>query len=178
MIYHQCVQCRLSSCPVFIDAHYWQQDRVTHIVVSVKLLISNALNASRIHLGIDICNRIYCNRICPCNVWNPHFIFFFAPCYNLHWNNWLVFQSIILLYFTLCNNSWCHQMETFPRYLCAGKSPVIGESPSQRPVTWSFDFSLICAWTDWVNNRHTNDFKRHCAHYYVTEMGSYYPLRI
>ena len=35
---------------------------------------------------------------------------------------------------------WCHQMETFSTLLalCAGNSPVTGECPSQRPVTWSF----------------------------------------
>ena len=36
---------------------------------------------------------------------------------------------------------WRNQMETFSALLapCAGKSPVTGEFPSQRPVTWSFD---------------------------------------
>ena len=36
---------------------------------------------------------------------------------------------------------WHHQMETFATSLaiCAGNYPVTGESPSQRPVTWSFD---------------------------------------
>ena len=35
---------------------------------------------------------------------------------------------------------WRHQMETFPALLaiCAGNSPVPGELPAQRPVTWSF----------------------------------------
>ena len=41
---------------------------------------------------------------------------------------------------------WRHQMETFSALLalCAGKSPVTGEFPSQRPVTrrWSFDVFL------------------------------------
>ena len=42
---------------------------------------------------------------------------------------------------------WRHQMETFSALLalCAGSSPVTGEFPSQRPVTRSFDVSLICA---------------------------------
>ena len=42
---------------------------------------------------------------------------------------------------------WRHQMETFSALpaLCAGNSPVPGEFPSQRPVTRSFDVSLICA---------------------------------
>ena len=36
----------------------------------------------------------------------------------------------------------------------AGNSPVSGEFPAQRPVTRSFDISLICAWINgWVNNR-------------------------
>ena len=36
---------------------------------------------------------------------------------------------------------WRHQMETFSALLaiCAGKSPVSGEFPIQRPVTRSFD---------------------------------------
>ena len=36
---------------------------------------------------------------------------------------------------------WCHQMEMFSALLalCAGKSPVTGELPPQRPVTRSFD---------------------------------------
>ena len=36
---------------------------------------------------------------------------------------------------------WRHHMETFSGLLalCAGNSPVIGEFPSQRPVTRSFD---------------------------------------
>ena len=36
---------------------------------------------------------------------------------------------------------WRRQMETFSASLafCAGNSPVTGEFPTQRPVTWSFD---------------------------------------
>ena len=36
---------------------------------------------------------------------------------------------------------WRHQMEIFSALLaiCAGNSPVPGEFPTQRPVTWSFD---------------------------------------
>ena len=44
---------------------------------------------------------------------------------------------------TLLGNGswWRHQMKTFPALLalCEGKSPVIGEFPSQRPVVRSFD---------------------------------------
>ena len=39
------------------------------------------------------------------------------------------------------NAWWRHQMETFSALLaiCAGNSPVPGEFPAQRPVTWTFD---------------------------------------
>ena len=45
------------------------------------------------------------------------------------------------------NPRWRHQMETFSALLalCAGNSPVTGEFPSQRQVTWSFDvFFHLC----------------------------------
>ena len=43
---------------------------------------------------------------------------------------------------------------------------------SQRPVTRSFDFSLISAWINgWVNNRQAGDLRRHHAHYDVIVMG-------
>ena len=50
---------------------------------------------------------------------------------------------------------WRHQMETFSAVLalCVANSPVIGEFPSQRPVTRSFDVSLTYTRTNaWVNN--------------------------
>ena len=72
-----------------------------------------------------------------------------------------------------CVTWWRHQMETFSALLalCVGNSPVTGEFPSQRPVTRSFDVSLIWAWTNgWVNNRDADDLRRHGAHYDVTVM--------
>ena len=35
---------------------------------------------------------------------------------------------------------WRHQVDTFSALpaICAGNSPVPGEFPAQRPVTWSF----------------------------------------
>ena len=48
-------------------------------------------------------------------------------------------------------------METFPALLalCAGNSPVIGEFPSQRPVTRGFDVFFLSApeKNGWENNR-------------------------
>ena len=67
-------------------------------------------------------------------------------------------------------------METFSTLLalCAGNSPVTGEFPTQRPVTRSFDISLICAWINgWVNNRETGNFRRHRANYDVTVMKGF-----
>ena len=44
----------------------------------------------------------------------------------------------------IVNTCWRHQMETFSALLaiCAGNSPVPGESHTQRPVTRSFDVFL------------------------------------
>ena len=53
--------------------------------------------------------------------------------------------------------------------LCAGNSPVTGEFLAQRPVTPSFDVSLVCIWTNGsVNNRDAGDLRRYRAHYDVT----------
>ena len=69
---------------------------------------------------------------------------------------------------------WRHQMETISALLaiCAGNSSVTGEFPAQRPVSRSFDVSLISAWINgWVNNREAGDLRRHRAHYDVIVMG-------
>ena len=69
-------------------------------------------------------------------------------------------------------------METFSTLLalCAGNSRVTREFPSQRPVTRSFDFSLIYTWINgWGNNREVGDLRRHCAHYDVIVMCIYHP---
>ena len=68
-------------------------------------------------------------------------------CLFFNFKVWLVFW--MLYSFQIWYNAariehttwWLHQMETFSALLvfCAGKSPVIGEFPSQRPVTRSFD---------------------------------------
>ena len=68
---------------------------------------------------------------------------------------------------------WCHVMETFSVLLalCAGNSLVTGEFPSQRPVTQSFDFSLICTCAnDWVNNQDASYLRCCCTHYDLTVM--------
>ena len=71
---------------------------------------------------------------------------------------------------------WRHQTFSALLALCAGNSPVTGEFPTQRPVTWSFDvfFHLrICVWINgWVNNREAGDLRRYRAHYDVIVMGT------
>ena len=48
-----------------------------------------------------------------------------------------------------------------------------GEVPTQRPVTQSFDVSLICVWIDgWVNNR---DLRRPRGRYDVNVMWTTWP---
>ena len=75
---------------------------------------------------------------------------------------------------------WCYQMETFSTLLalCVGNSPVTGEFPAQKPVTWSFDvFFDLCLnkqlskqlWGWWFETilhplwRHCNEFYRTCS---------------
>ena len=73
----------------------------------------------------------------------------------LYWNHAVIYTNILQAYFTATGDIlaspkfrqinletwWRHQMETFSALLalCAGKSPVSGEFPSQRPLTRSFD---------------------------------------
>ena len=73
-----------------------------------------------------------------------------------------------------CNNHvdicawWRHQMETFSALLAFyHRSPV-----NSRPMTRSFDVSLICLWIHgWVNNHNVCDLRRHQTHNYVIVMG-------
>ena len=67
---------------------------------------------------------------------------------------------------------WRDQMETFSALLilCAGNSPVIGESPSQSPVTRSFDVFFDPCLSGWINNGEAGDLRRHHAHYDVIVM--------
>ena len=68
---------------------------------------------------------------------------------------------------------WRHQMETFSALLaiCAGHSPITGESPTQRQWRGTLVFSFICARINgWVNNREAGDLRCNCAYYGVTVM--------
>ena len=85
---------------------------------------------------------------------------------------WFSIRNIIIVKFMMTSSN-----VTFSALLalCAGNSPVTGEFPSQRPVTRSFMFSLICAWINgWVNNREAADLRRHRAHYDVILVCCWY----
>ena len=78
-----------------------------------------------------------------------------------------------ILMLTILIFPWSHQMETFSALLaiCAGKSPVPGEFPAQRPVTRSFDVIFDLRLNNcWVNNREAGDLRHYRAHYDVTVM--------
>ena len=113
---------------------------------------------------------------CPLIGQSCHLFLWFRPG---QWNSWgpygpatkgLCRCGCHRKYFTW----WRHQMETFSALLaiCAGNTPVSGEFPTQRPVTRSFDISLICAWIHgWVNNREAGDLKSHRVDYDATVMN-------
>ena len=64
-------------------------------------------------------------------------------------------------------------MKSFSALLAiwAGNSPASGEFPAQRPVTRSFDVSMICGRiSDWVNTREAGDLRRYRAPYDVIIM--------
>ena len=52
--------------------------------------------------------------------------------------------------------------------ICAGKLPVPGEFPTQRPVTRSFDVFFDLRLNK--RNRQAGDLRRHRVHYDVTVM--------
>ena len=61
-------------------------------------------------------------------------------------------------------------METFSALLAlyAGNSPIPGEFPTQKPVTRSFDISMISTLNKRLSkHRETGDLKRHRARYDV-----------
>ena len=53
---------------------------------------------------------------------------------------------------------------------CARISPVTGEFPVQRPVTWSFGVFFDLRINGWVNNHEAGYLRRHRAHYDATVM--------
>ena len=76
--------------------------------------------------------------------------------------------------------SWRHQMETFSALLalCAGNSPVTGEFPTQRPVTWSFDVFFDLRLNKCLSKQSRGWwFEMHCAHDDVLVMRNRQPMK-
>ena len=93
------------------------------------------------------------------------------------WQGYLRFRHTEMFSFPW----WRHQMKTFSALLalCAGNSPVPGNSPHNGQWRRALMFSLICVWTNGgVNNPDDGDLRRHRAHYDVIVMSvSQYPRR-
>ena len=89
----------------------------------------------------------------------------------LNWDRvYPIHMHIVLLCFI---SWWRHQMEKFSALLaiCAGNSPVTGESPHKGQWHGALVFSLICVWINGlVNNREAGDLRRYRTHYDVTVM--------
>ena len=77
---------------------------------------------------------------------------------------WSYFKYTIAVFFW-----WRHQMETFLALLalCLENSPINGEFPPQRPVTWSFDVFFDLRLNKW----YASHLRRHCDHYDVSVMS-------
>ena len=101
------------------------------------------------------------NVVCKCWTFNPGLNV--KPCLSIWW----LHQKA---------SWWRHEMETFSALLvlCAGKSPVTGEFPAQRPVTRNFDvfFDLRLIY-GWENNGEAGHLRRHSTHYGVIVMIPY-----
>ena len=83
----------------------------------------------------------------------PHINSIWAPNELARWET-STSPAIELTKFDL--NTWRrHQMETFSALLaiCAGNSPVPGEFPEQRPVTWNFDVFLDLRLNKWLSKQ-------------------------
>ena len=105
---------------------------------------------------------------------------FFIRSFNssTKWSHSVFFAILWSLKLISAQPWWRHQMKTFFALLafCAGRSPVTGEFPAQRPVTRSFDgFFLSAPWINgWANIREAVDLRRHPAHYDVIVMAIRY----
>ena len=88
-----------------------------------------------------------------------------SPLWHFHFSEWYTSRWL---------SWWRHQMETFSALLaiCAGNSPVSGNSPHKGQWRGALMFSLICVWiNDWVNNREAGDLRRYLGHHDVNVMS-------
>ena len=86
----------------------------------------------------------------------------------------------VILASDTCHHDDVIKWKHFPRYwpFVRGihRSPV--NSPHKGQWRGALMFSLICVWIDsWVNNREAGDLRRYRAHYDVTVMIWYVPVK-
>ena len=135
---------------------YWKID---------TLLLSNMLGFNKLR---SIFKTIFSNAFSWLNVYAFR-LFKFVSKFRIN--------NIAILVLIMAIAWWRQQMATFSALLsiCAGNSPVPGEFPAQRPVTWSFDvfFDLRLnkilskqSWSWWSETpssslwRHRNDLNQ------------------
>ena len=125
--------------------------------------------------GFHASNCRYMTRLATCGHGNVEYNWFrpLSIVITSHWNLLMHIISVIVRSFTypmLMMTSSNGNIFRVTGHLC-GEFTGRGESPAQRPVTGSFDVSLICARiNDWVNNREAGDLRRHRGHYDVNVM--------
>ena len=87
-----------------------------------------------------------------------------------HWGQQKIAGILYDVFKFILLSLWRHQMETFSVWLalCARNSPATVEFPAQRPVTQSFNFSMIYAWINskqswsWWFETPSRSLWRHC----------------
>ena len=91
------------------------------------------------------------------------------------WISHLLFWNSMKCIARLMTTSHDMEMQFLLRALCAG-NPLLMMTSSNGNIFYSTgpscgEFSLICAWSCWVNNRETGDLRRHHAHYEVNVLS-------
>ena len=125
----------------------WKKNLITEISVSLLGL----LNAIQQYTFIKLYTFVAVLTIVALIlIWENEYVFGFSITCG-HWydiddaHNWRISslnsEHSLAGCSSFCTTWWRHQMEIFSALLsiCAGNSPVPGEFPAQRPVTWSFD---------------------------------------
>ena len=98
---------------------------------------------------------------CDSDLWEYTSMKNLLECYNLHSTTLTCWSYLVCNETILCQPQcfkyswWRHQMETFSALLaiCAGNSPVLGEFPTQRPVTRSFDVFFDLRLNKWFSKQ-------------------------
>ena len=127
----------LKNSPKFVIFEFWNKHLTQHIFWSCLMRWAN------MKWIVEDTER---PRFCPQTDrrirWNQHTL---LSTLLKRWYNWtipvLVSYSTIDTYVNIPVCPWWrHEMETISTLLaiCVKNSPVPGESPAQRPVTWSF----------------------------------------